>query len=58
MASLDDAPLARRLVQHITEQHGYLTAEETKAISDPELRLKIELALLRKDQLIGPSVLA
>ncbi|KAI1327062.1 hypothetical protein F5Y16DRAFT_421235 [Xylariaceae sp. FL0255] len=50
---------ARKLVRKITEGHGFVSPEELEELETfkPELRRKIEAALLTKDKLIGSSVL-
>lgn len=47
---------AKELVQQIAKNHGYLGEEKLRAI-EPELRREIEEALLRKDEMIGSSVI-
>lgn len=47
---------AKELVQRIAKNHGYLGKERLRAL-DPELRRDIEEAFLRKDELIGSSVI-
>ncbi|KAI1748144.1 hypothetical protein F4782DRAFT_384783 [Xylaria castorea] len=50
---------ARELVRKITKDHGFISPDRFKQLEafDPELRREIEEALLRKDQMIGSSVL-
>ncbi|KAI1137757.1 hypothetical protein F5Y05DRAFT_386264 [Hypoxylon sp. FL0543] len=50
------AAAARRFVQNIATEHGYL-GEEVYAKMDAETRRKVEEAFLRKDEMIGASVL-
>lgn len=55
MANPASRQLARELVESISESHGYL-GEDTLGRMEPSVRLKVEEALLRKDELIGDSV--
>ncbi|KAI0424953.1 hypothetical protein F5Y09DRAFT_118782 [Xylaria sp. FL1042] len=50
---------ARKLVQKITRDHGFVSPERLQQLEtfNPELRRDIEEALLTKDKLIGSSVL-
>ncbi|KAI1359962.1 hypothetical protein F5Y08DRAFT_349207 [Xylaria arbuscula] len=50
---------ARRLVDEIKEDKGFLTEEDLDKIGPPhsEIRRKVENAMLRKDTIIGESVL-
>ncbi|KAI1342846.1 hypothetical protein F5Y15DRAFT_412522 [Xylariaceae sp. FL0016] len=50
---------ARELVSQIAEDHGYLDPEEVQQIEavSPELRRKVEGAFLKKDLLIGSTVI-
>ncbi|KAI0835964.1 hypothetical protein F5Y06DRAFT_114649 [Hypoxylon sp. FL0890] len=50
------AAAARRFVQNIANEHGYL-GEEVYATMDADTRRKVEEALLRKDEMIGASVI-
>lgn len=47
---------AKELVQQIAKNHGYLGEEKLRAI-EPELRREIEEAFLKKDEMIGSSVI-
>lgn len=47
---------AKELVQQIAKNHGYLGEEKLRSI-EPELRREIEEAFLKKDQMIGSSVI-
>lgn len=47
---------AKELVQQIAKDHGYLGEEKLRTI-EPELRREIEEAFLKKDQMIGSSVI-
>lgn len=47
---------AKELVQQIAKDHGYLGEEKLRTI-EPELRREIEEALLKKDQMIGSTVI-
>lgn len=47
---------AKELIQQIAKDHGYLGEEKLRTI-EPELRREIEEAFLRKDQMIGSSVI-
>lgn len=47
---------AKELVQQIAKNHGYLGEEKLRLI-EPELRREIEEAFLKKDQMIGSSVI-
>ncbi|KAI5865504.1 hypothetical protein GGS23DRAFT_559520 [Durotheca rogersii] len=49
------ADAARRFVQGISKEHGYL-GEEVYARMDSETRRQVEEALLKKDEMIGASV--
>ncbi|KAJ3572163.1 hypothetical protein NPX13_g5141 [Xylaria arbuscula] len=65
MAALVAAPYfisaaeARRLVDEIKEDKGFLTEEDLDKIGPPdsEIRRKVENAMVRKDTMIGESVL-
>ncbi|XRM42034.1 hypothetical protein ABZX51_005272 [Aspergillus tubingensis] len=46
---------ARKLVQGISERHGYLGEDVLSLMSD-EVRRQVEEAMLRKDEMIGSSV--
>ncbi|KAI0392222.1 hypothetical protein F5Y17DRAFT_437188 [Xylariaceae sp. FL0594] len=56
MAAPESCKGARELVQKITKDHGYVSPEVLEAL-DPTIRREIEEALLRKDMMIGSSVL-
>jgi hypothetical protein len=47
---------ARQLVKSIAEQHGFL-GEDVLCQMTPEARRKVESAMLKKDELIGSSVI-
>jgi hypothetical protein len=47
---------ARALVKQISKQHGYL-GEEVLSRMDPDVRREVEEALLKKDAMIGSSVI-
>lgn len=57
MSVPQDRQSARELVEFITTEHGYLGAEELAEITNPDLRRKIETAFLKKDLMIGSSVI-
>jgi hypothetical protein len=46
----------RALVKQISNQHGYL-GEEVLSQMDPDIRREVEEALLKKDVIIGSSVI-
>ncbi len=46
---------AKQLVEEISVEHGYLN-EETLSDMKPEIRRRVEEAILKKDQMIGSSV--
>ncbi|KAI1180599.1 hypothetical protein F4777DRAFT_528566 [Nemania sp. FL0916] len=50
---------ARQLVNRINEEKGFLSEEDLNAIGPPDYgpRRKVEIAMLRKDKLIGSGVL-
>lgn len=52
-----DRASARALVERITKEHGYLSDEKLQNV-DPELRREIQEAFLKKDLMIGSSVIA
>lgn len=56
MAVPGDQQAARNLVQEISRSHGYLDPEKFQRI-DPDLRSEFEGAFLRKDNLIGSTVI-
>ncbi|EAW19928.1 uncharacterized protein NFIA_095480 [Aspergillus fischeri NRRL 181] len=47
---------ARALVKQISKQHGYL-GEEVLSRMDPDVRREVEEAMLKKDAMIGSSVI-
>lgn len=47
---------ARELVEEITRSHGFLD-ETTLSRMEPGVRRKVEEAMLRKDEMIGSSVI-
>lgn len=47
---------ARELVEEITRSHGFLD-ETTLSTMEPGVRRKVEEAMLRKDEMIGSSVI-
>ena len=47
---------ARELVKEITRGHGFLD-ESTYARMNPDVRREVEEAMLRKDEMIGSSVI-
>lgn len=51
-----DREIARALVEQIAQEHGFL-GEETLSLMDPDVRRKVEEALLKKDLMIGSSVI-
>lgn len=57
MARPIDRQSAKELVEQITTQHGYLSTETFQQIPDLDVRRKVEEAFLRKDILIGSSVI-
>ncbi|KUI56225.1 hypothetical protein VP1G_03632 [Cytospora mali] len=56
MAVLTDRQAAKKLVQQISSDHGYLSEEELRVFS-PEQRRRVENALRKKDELIGFSII-
>lgn len=46
----------RELVESVAEQHGYL-GEGVLSQMSPEVRRKVEKAMLKKDEMIGSSVI-
>ncbi|KAK8133494.1 hypothetical protein PG984_005506 [Apiospora sp. TS-2023a] len=52
-----DRASARALVERITKEHGHLSDERLENVEDPELRREIQEALLKKDRMIGSSVI-
>ncbi|OTA98084.1 hypothetical protein M426DRAFT_17772 [Hypoxylon sp. CI-4A] len=50
------ADAARRLVENIAKEHGYL-GEDVYSRMDAETRRQVEEAFLRKDEMIGASVI-
>ncbi|KUI64845.1 hypothetical protein VM1G_00101 [Cytospora mali] len=56
MAALTDRQSARKLVQQISSDHGYLSEEELRVFS-PEQRHRVENALRKKDELIWFSII-
>jgi hypothetical protein len=59
MAAVNDATEAKRLVQQIPMQRGYLGADwALEAIPDPERRREYEEAMLVRDKMTGASVIA
>ena len=57
MAIPQDRLAARNLVRQIAKDHGYISAEKFREISDPALRREFEEAFLQKDLMIGSSVI-
>lgn len=53
---MSGAERARRLIEKIADDHGYLD-ETFLATFSPEARRKIEDAMLKKDEMIGSSVI-
>lgn len=47
---------AKELVQQIAKDHGYL-GEEYYQTMTPETRLAVEEAMMKKDEMIGSSVM-
>lgn len=47
---------ARRLVESLAEEHGHL-GEDVYATMSAETRRRVEEALLKKDEIIGASVI-
>jgi hypothetical protein len=52
----EDRQSAKELVEKIAKDHGYVPEEELQTI-EPALRRKIEEAFLKKDEMIGSSVI-
>ncbi|KAK8076963.1 hypothetical protein PG996_003133 [Apiospora saccharicola] len=52
-----DRASAKALVERITKEHGHLSDERLENVEDPELRREIQEALLKKDRMIGSSVI-
>ncbi|KAL4958989.1 uncharacterized protein BDV14DRAFT_22393 [Aspergillus stella-maris] len=52
---MDNIP-ARALVRHIAKQHGHL-GEDVLSRMDPDVRREVEEAMLKKDAMIGSSVI-
>lgn len=52
---LADRSAARRLVQSIANDHGYLD-EGVYSQMTPDVRRRVEEALMKKDKMIGSSV--
>lgn len=48
---------ARQLVRDIAKNHGYL-GEDVYSQMSPEVRREVEEAMLKKDEMIGSSVIA
>ncbi|KAK2034152.1 hypothetical protein LX32DRAFT_722382 [Colletotrichum zoysiae] len=57
MATSDDRQLAKRQVQQIAEDHGYVSEDTLQYITNPEARRKIENAFLKKDLMGGLSII-
>lgn len=57
MAIPNSRDSARQLVEQIATDHGYLEMEDLRTI-EPGLRRRIEVAFLKKDLMIGSSVIA
>jgi hypothetical protein len=57
--SLNAVAKAQRLVSQINEDRGFLSDEDLNEIGPPGYgpRRKVEIAMLRKDEIIGSSVL-
>ena len=56
MAIPRDRQSAKELVQQIAKDHGYLGEEKLRRI-EPDLRREIEEAFLKKDLMIGSTVI-
>ena len=56
MAIPRDRQSAKELVQQIAKDHGYLGEEKLQRI-EPDLRREIEEAFLKKDLMIGSTVI-
>lgn len=56
MALPDTRDRAKELVQRIAKNHGYL-GEKQLHIIEPELRREIEEAFMKKNQMIGVSMI-
>ena len=56
---MSDRERARQLVADITNEHGFVSEGSWERLGqlDPELRRKFEVAMLRKDEMIGSSVI-
>lgn len=49
-------PSARQLVQSIAKKHGFL-GEDVYSRMEPDVRRQVEEAMLKKDEMIGSSVI-
>lgn len=56
MASPKSRKRAKALVQQISKDHGYLDEERLQTLP-PNARRDVEEALMRKDEMIGSSVI-
>lgn len=56
MAVPESRQKAKHLVQDIARDHGYLDEEHLRTMT-PEIRRAVEEALMKKDEMIGSSVI-
>jgi hypothetical protein len=59
MPQLPESPAragARRLVENIAQEHGYLSEDDLSQLPD-DVRRKVNEAMLKKDEIIGSSVI-
>ena len=56
---MSDHNRARQLVADITNEHGFVGERSWERLGqlDPELRREFEVAMLKKDEMIGSSVI-
>lgn len=56
---MSDRNRARQLVADITNEHGFVGERSWERLGqlDPELRREFEVAMLKKDEMIGSSVI-
>ncbi|KAK2058584.1 hypothetical protein LY76DRAFT_635844, partial [Colletotrichum caudatum] len=57
MATSDARQLAKRFVQQVAEDHGYVSEETLQYITNPEARRTIENAFHKKDLMGGLSII-
>lgn len=59
MSQLPESPPragARKLVEDIAQEHGYLSEDVLSQLPD-DVRRKVDEAMLKKDEMIGSSVM-